>query len=591
MIVFGGAIWQGRWVETNEVWSLSLDDLRWTRLTPGGPEPPGRFYHSAVYDPDRDRMLVFGGTPYSGEPYTDTWALSLGGHPRWSRIEAGGEGPPARSMHGAIYDSRDQRMLVCGGQEALPGPFAPYQTWELSLRGRPSWRMLDPGIVPQYGRRLPAAAYDPDGDRMLIGTLGDLWSLEWDRLNRHESQGRGRGLAASGGFAARSNDAEVITPGAERVEVRLYDVAGRLVLTRTVSDAAAWLDALRAGSAGEAAGLTPGVYFAINSPAGIVGSMPAQAVQTISSWGFPVTEAAMHDLAQKVGEVTLFNRTGGAPSLAVGMAHIFSNVLGGSGLMAIWYHFAIMFEALFILTTIDAGTRISRYLFQETAGKLYPKFGEQNWWPGAIFATFVVTAGWGALVWTGQIATIWPMFGIANQLLAVLALALVTTWLINSGRKRYAWVTIVPMLFVRPEMDLPIVPIMTNCVAPPLPPAERFYQVGKILREVIDEIPSEKRIGVVVSGNLSLEVGGPLQFDPKPMDEEFDDQAVKWISEGDIETALRVCTFDRMTGAGNVTHAFVNFLLAMALAKDMRCTYAEGLKRKGSTQPFFAWEP
>jgi protocatechuate 4,5-dioxygenase, beta chain len=150
---------------------------------------------------------------------------------------------------------------------------------------------------------------------------------------------------------------------------------------------------------------------------------------------------------------------------------------------------------------------------------------------------------------------------------------------------------VVPMLLVRPEMDLPIVPIMTNCVAPPLPPAERFYQVGKILREVIDEIPSDKRIGVVVSGNLSLEVGGPLQFDPKPMDEEFDDQAVKWISQGDIETALRVCTFDRMTGAGNVTHAFVNFLLAMALAKDMRCTYAEGLKRKGSTQPFFAWEP
>lgn len=150
---------------------------------------------------------------------------------------------------------------------------------------------------------------------------------------------------------------------------------------------------------------------------------------------------------------------------------------------------------------------------------------------------------------------------------------------------------VVPLIFVRPEMDLPIVPILTNCVAPPLPPAERFYQVGRVLREVIDEIPGQKRIGVVVSGNLSLEVGGPLQFDPQPMDEEFDDQAVGWISRGDIETAIRVCTFDRMTGAGNVTHAFVNFLLAMGVAQGMRCTYAEGVKRKGSTQPFLAWEP
>ena len=132
---------------------------------------------------------------------------------------------------------------------------------------------------------------------------------------------------------------------------------------------------------------------------------------------------------------------------------------------------------------------------------------------------------------------------------------------------------------------------MTNCVAPPLPPAERFYQVGRVLRSVIDEIPGDKRIGVVVSGNLSLDVGGPLQFEPKPMDEEFDDQAVGWISRGDIDTAIRECTFDRMTGAGNVTHAFVNFLLAMGIARGFRCSYADGMKRKGSTQPFFAWEP
>jgi carbon starvation protein len=121
---------------------------------------------------------------------------------------------------------------------------------------------------------------------------------------------------------------------------------------------------------------------------------------------------------------------------------------GLHGLMKYWYHFAIMFEALFILTTIDAGTRIARYLFQETAGKLYPPFARSDWIPGALFATAVVTLGWGALVWSGQITTIWPMFGIANQLLAVLALALVTTWLVNTGRGRYAWVTVPPMLFV-----------------------------------------------------------------------------------------------------------------------------------------------
>ena len=150
---------------------------------------------------------------------------------------------------------------------------------------------------------------------------------------------------------------------------------------------------------------------------------------------------------------------------------------------------------------------------------------------------------------------------------------------------------VVPLMFVRPEMDLPIVPIMTNCVAPPIPPPERFYQVGCLIRSVIDEIPGDKRIGAVVSGHLSLEVGGPLQFNLSAMDEEFDDQAVGWVSGGNIKTAIRECTFDRMTGAGNVTHAFLNFLLAMGVSEGWRCTYAEGFKRRGSTQPFFAWEP
>lgn len=115
--------------------------------------------------------------------------------------------------------------------------------------------------------------------------------------------------------------------------------------------------------------------------------------------------------------------------------------------------------------------------------------------------------------------------------------------------------------------------------------------MGKILRQIIDEIPGERRVAAVISGHLSLDVGGPLQFGPRPMDEEFDDRAAEWLSKGDIRTAIRECSFDRLTRAGNVTHGFLNFLIAAGLAGGMRCTHAEGMKRKGSSQPFFAWEP
>jgi carbon starvation protein len=166
-----------------------------------------------------------------------------------------------------------------------------------------------------------------------------------------------------------------------------------------------------------------------------------------------VHQLDLAEVEETVGGESLRGRTGGAVTLAVSMAMILTSAFdwadgGLHGLMKYWYHFAIMFEALFILTTIDAGTRIARYLFQETAGKLYAPFARPDWLPGALLATAVVTFGWGALVWSGQITTIWPMFGIANQLLAVLALALVTTWLVNTGRGRYAWVTVPPMLFV-----------------------------------------------------------------------------------------------------------------------------------------------
>jgi len=156
---------------------------------------------------------------------------------------------------------------------------------------------------------------------------------------------------------------------------------------------------------------------------------------------------------EQVGGESLRGRTGGAVTLAVGMSVIFSdafNTLGVTGdwLLKYWYHFAIMFEALFILTTIDAGTRIARFLLQETAGRVYKPMARNDWLPGAILASAVVTAGWGILVHGGTITTIWPMFGIANQILAALALALVTTWLVNNGRGKYVWVTIPPLLFV-----------------------------------------------------------------------------------------------------------------------------------------------
>jgi carbon starvation protein len=156
---------------------------------------------------------------------------------------------------------------------------------------------------------------------------------------------------------------------------------------------------------------------------------------------------------EKVGGESLRGRTGGAVTLAVGMSVVFEEAfrwvgVTGEWLLKYWYHFAIMFEALFILTTIDAGTRIARFLFQETAGRVYAPFGRQDWLPGALLASAIVTGGWCWLVSTGSIMTIWPMFGIANQVLAVMALALVTTWLVNHGRGRYAWVTILPMLFV-----------------------------------------------------------------------------------------------------------------------------------------------
>ncbi len=199
--------------------------------------------------------------------------------------------------------------------------------------------------------------------------------------------------------------------------------------------------------------LEPGVFFAINSPAGVVGKEAVDAIAKINSWGFAVTVEQMQQLASDMGESTLFARTGGAPSLAVGMASIFGSAFG-KHLLALWYHFAIMFEAIFILTTLDAGTRVGRFMLQDMLGNFNKKLGETSYMPSVIFTSSIVVAGWGYFLYIGVIDPnggvniLWPLFGIANQMLAAIALCVGTGILVKSGKLKFAWVTGLPLAWL-----------------------------------------------------------------------------------------------------------------------------------------------
>jgi carbon starvation protein len=196
--------------------------------------------------------------------------------------------------------------------------------------------------------------------------------------------------------------------------------------------------------------LHPGIYFAMNSSAGLIGTTATQAADTVSNWGFLVTPDMLTQIAHDVGELTILSRTGGAPTLAVGMASILSGMFGGKVLMGIWYHFAILFEALFILTTVDAGTRVCRFMIQDLVGNAIPAFKETKSWANNLIGSALACALWGYFLYQGVIDplggiwTMWPLFGTSNQMLAAIALTLCTVVLFKMKRQRHAWVTIVP---------------------------------------------------------------------------------------------------------------------------------------------------
>ncbi|HSR64989.1 MAG TPA: carbon starvation CstA family protein [Xanthomonadaceae bacterium] len=196
--------------------------------------------------------------------------------------------------------------------------------------------------------------------------------------------------------------------------------------------------------------LEPGVYFAMNAPVAAIGATTASAAHAIAGWGFAVTPDMLDATARQIGEATILSRTGGAPTLAVGMARILHGIFGGSGMLAFWYHYAILFEALFILTTIDAGTRVARFMIQEFVGLAIPTFQRTESWAGNVVCTALAVAGWGWFLVQGVtdplggINTLWPLFGIANQMLAAIALVFCCVVLVKSRHARHAWIALLP---------------------------------------------------------------------------------------------------------------------------------------------------
>jgi len=200
--------------------------------------------------------------------------------------------------------------------------------------------------------------------------------------------------------------------------------------------------------------LDPGIYFAMNAPAAVIGTTSANAAQVISSWGFTITPEMINQTAVDIGENSILSRAGGAPTLAVGMAQILAKALGGKSMEAFWYHFAILFEALFILTAVDAGTRVGRFMIQDMLGHVYRPLGNTEFLPANVFATVLCVGAWGYFLYQGVvdplggINTLWQLFGVGNQMLAGIALLLCTAMLVKMKRERYIWVTVVPTVWL-----------------------------------------------------------------------------------------------------------------------------------------------
>jgi carbon starvation protein len=288
--------------------------------------------------------------------------------------------------------------------------------------------------------------------------------------------------------------------------------------------------------------LDPGVYFAMNSPAALVGTTPEAVAATISGWGFAVTPETLTQVAHDIGESTILARAGGAPTLAVGMAHILSSAIGGQALTAFWYHFAILFEALFILTTIDAGTRVCRFLIQDMMGAAVPALKDTRSWTGNLLATGIAVAAWGYFLYQGVvdplggINTLWPLFGIANQMLAAIALVLATVVLVKMKRERYAWVTAVPCLWLlvctltagwqKMFHDNPAIGFLAHArkfadaaaAGQVLAPAKSLEQMNRI---IFNDIVDAGLCGLFMAVVLAMVIAGAVTIrkalaDPKP---------------------------------------------------------------------------